>query len=97
MQISSKNYWDLLPAIAGISFTLAFSPFNYAYLAPVALGLLFASWQNVTPKRALLRGYLFGLGSFGLGVSWVYKAKITGCYCLRCLLLCGLQAVFYKR
>ncbi|UOA09577.1 apolipoprotein N-acyltransferase [Methylobacter sp. S3L5C] len=72
MQISSKNYWDLLPAIAGIFFTLAFSPFNYAYLAPLALGLLFTSWQNVTPKRALLRGYLFGLGSFGLGVSWVY-------------------------
>jgi apolipoprotein N-acyltransferase len=47
MQISSKNYWDLLPAIAGILFTLAFAPFNYAYLAPVALGLLFASWQNI--------------------------------------------------
>ena len=72
MRASSKNYGDLLPAIAGILFTLAFSPFNYSYLALVALGLLFSSWQNVTPKRALLRGYLFGLGSFGLGVSWVY-------------------------
>ena len=72
MRFSSNNYWDLLAAIAGILFTLAFAPFDYAYLAPVALILLFASWQNITPGRALLRGYLFGLGAFGLGVSWVY-------------------------
>jgi apolipoprotein N-acyltransferase len=72
MQISSKNHWDLLAALAGILFTLAFAPFDYPYLAPLALSLLFASWQNITPRRALLRGYLFGLGSFGLGVSWVY-------------------------
>ena len=62
----------MLAAIAGILFTLAFAPFDYAYLALVALSLLFASWQNITPRRALLRGYLFGLGTFGLGVSWVY-------------------------
>jgi len=72
MQISSKNHWDLLAGLAGILFTLAFSPFDYPYLAPLALSLLFASWQNTTPRRALLRGYLFGLGSYGLGVSWVY-------------------------
>jgi apolipoprotein N-acyltransferase len=72
MRFSSNNYWDLFAAIAGILFTLAFAPLDYAYLAPVALILLFASWQNITPGRALLRGYLFGLGAFGLGVSWVY-------------------------
>lgn len=72
MRISSNIYWDLLAAFAGILFTLAFAPFDYAYLAPMALSLLFASWQNITSRRAILRGYLFGLGSFGLGVSWVY-------------------------
>jgi apolipoprotein N-acyltransferase len=72
MRFLSNNYWDLLAAIAGILFTLAFAPFDYAYLALAALSLLFASWQNITSGRALLRGYLFGLGSFGLGVSWVY-------------------------
>jgi apolipoprotein N-acyltransferase len=72
MRFLSNNYWDLLAVIAGILFTLAFAPFDYAYLALAALSLLFASWQNTTPRRALLRGYLFGLGSFGLGVSWVY-------------------------
>ena len=72
MRISSNHCWDLLAAIAGVLFTLAFAPFDYAYLALVALSLLFASWQHSTPGRALLRGYLFGLGAFGLGVSWVY-------------------------
>ncbi|MDD5320221.1 MAG: apolipoprotein N-acyltransferase [Methylococcales bacterium] len=72
MRFSSNNYWDFLAVISGILFTLAFAPFDYAYLAPVALIILFASWQNITPGRAMVRGYLFGLGSFGLGVSWVY-------------------------
>jgi apolipoprotein N-acyltransferase len=72
MRFLLKHYWDLLAAIAGVLFTLAFAPFDSAYLSLVALGLLFASWQNITPRRAMLRGYLFGLVAFGLGVSWVY-------------------------
>ena len=72
MRISSNHCWDLLAAIAGVLFTLAFAPFDYAFLALAALSLLFASWQHSTPGRALWRGYLFGLGAFGLGVSWVY-------------------------
>ncbi|MFZ2170293.1 MAG: apolipoprotein N-acyltransferase [Methylococcaceae bacterium] len=72
MRFLSKYYWDFLALIAGILFTLAFAPFDYDYLALVALIILFVSWQNISAGRALLRGYLFGLGSFGLGVSWVY-------------------------
>ncbi len=72
MLFSNNYYWDFFALIAGILFTLSFAPFNYAYLAPLALMVLFASWQNTTAWRALFRGYLFGIGSFGLGVSWVY-------------------------
>ena len=72
MRLTSNNANDLLAALAGILYTLAFAPFNFSYLALIALSLLFASWQNATPARALWRGYLFGLGAFGLGVSWVY-------------------------
>jgi apolipoprotein N-acyltransferase len=72
MPFLSIHYWDLLAVLAGILFTLAFAPFDQPYLAVAALGLLFASWQRASPRRALLRGYLFGLGCFGLGVSWVY-------------------------
>ncbi|MDD2725474.1 MAG: apolipoprotein N-acyltransferase [Methylovulum sp.] len=63
---------DAFSLIAGLLFTLAFAPFEYAFLAPIALILLFASWLHTSPFRALLRGYLFGLGSFGSGVSWVF-------------------------
>ncbi len=66
------KYGELLAPVYGILFTLSFAPFDYPYLAIVALSFLFASWQQVPPKRAMLRAYLFGLGSFGLGVSWVY-------------------------
>ncbi|PPD45444.1 MAG: apolipoprotein N-acyltransferase, partial [Methylobacter sp.] len=62
---------DLLALTAGGLFTLAFAPFDHAALAPLALILLFAGWRYATPLRGLWRGYLFGLGSFGTGVSWV--------------------------
>ncbi|MDD5275708.1 MAG: apolipoprotein N-acyltransferase [Methylovulum sp.] len=63
---------DFFALLAGGFYTLAFAPYAYAYLAPLALFVLFASWQHASPVRALARGYLFGLSSFGLGVYWVY-------------------------
>ena len=63
---------EIYASIAGILFTLAFAPFNNAYLALLALSMLFYTWHTTTPERALLRGYCFGLTSFGLGVSWVF-------------------------
>ena len=72
MRLSSKIYWDLLATLAGVLYTLSFAPFDYAYLALIALVLVFASWQHATPLQALSRGYFFGLAAFGLGISWVY-------------------------
>ncbi len=71
-KISSIRLADIAAPVAGILFTLAFAPFNHGYLAPLALMIAFVTWHKATPKQALLRGYLFGLGSFGLGVSWVF-------------------------
>ncbi|MBI3570452.1 MAG: apolipoprotein N-acyltransferase [Gammaproteobacteria bacterium] len=34
--------------------------------------LLFVLWHGASPGRAAFRGFLFGLGMFGVGVSWVY-------------------------
>ena len=66
------HYWQLFALLTGALFTLSFAPFNYHYLAPLALSLLFYSWQNTPPLRVFLIGYCFGIGSFGLGISWVY-------------------------
>lgn len=68
----STVLYDILALFGGLLLPLAFSPFDYAFLAVLGLLLLFASWLKATPGRAFLRGYLFGLGQFGLGVSWVY-------------------------
>lgn len=58
--------------IAGLSLPLAFSPFDLFPLAIICPALLFLIWQAASPGRSAFRGFLFGLGMFGLGVSWVY-------------------------
>lgn len=66
--------WDVIALMAGMLLPLSFSPFHYYPLAIISLALLFVSWQGVSAKQAALRGFLFGLGFFGVGVSWVYVA-----------------------
>ena len=63
---------DSAAFFAGLLFTLAFAPFEQSYLAIAALTVLFYTWQGAAARRAAIRGYLFGLAQFGLGVSWVY-------------------------
>ena len=65
---------DLLALLAGALLPLAFAPLSLFPLAVLSPALLFLLWLDVTPKRALWRGLLFGLGQFGVGVSWVYVA-----------------------
>lgn len=62
----------MLSLFAGILFTLAFAPFNLSYLVFPSLALLFFLCRPLQAKQAFVRGYAFGLGQFGLGVSWVY-------------------------
>ncbi|WP_284451557.1 apolipoprotein N-acyltransferase [Methylophaga thalassica] len=64
----------IVALFGGAILPLAFSPFNAYPIAVLSLILLFASWDNTTAKQAAWRGWLFGLGMFGVGVSWVYVA-----------------------
>jgi apolipoprotein N-acyltransferase len=57
---------------AGAAWPLAFAPFAWSPLALAALAVLFALWRSASPWQAFRRGYLFGLGMFGVGVYWVY-------------------------
>ena len=58
---------------AGAAHALSFAPFNLPWLQLLALALLFALTTRVDSWRgAVLLGLAFGLGWFGLGVSWVY-------------------------
>ena len=51
---------------------LAFAPFDLFPLVFISLAALYFILLNTDGlKRVFLRGYLFGIGYFGLGVSWV--------------------------
>ncbi|HSW69675.1 MAG TPA: apolipoprotein N-acyltransferase [Gammaproteobacteria bacterium] len=63
---------DFLAIAAGILLTFAFAPLRLYPLAVILPAILYALWQNVTPARAFLRGWLFGLGFFGAGIYWVF-------------------------
>src|SRR5512143_3480639 len=58
---------------AGAAHALSFAPFNLPWLQLLALALLFALTTGVAGWRgAALLGFAFGLGWFGVGVSWVH-------------------------
>ena len=62
-----------LCALLGVAHAFAFAPFHLPWLQWLALGGLFAlALPAVRPREAALAGFAFGLGWFGLGVSWVY-------------------------
>jgi apolipoprotein N-acyltransferase len=61
-----------LSLIAGSLLPLAFAPFEFYPLAIICPAVLLWLWLHGTTKQAFWRGYLFGLGFFGVGVSWVY-------------------------
>ncbi len=63
---------DLLVFIAGALLTLAFAPFDLWPLAILLPVVLLWSWEDATPRRAALRGGLFGLGLFGFGIYWIF-------------------------
>ena len=68
------SHWnrDGLALLAGAALPLAFAPFGWFWLVLPVLALMLWTWQGVSPRRAAWRGFLFGLGLYGVGVSWVY-------------------------
>lgn len=58
--------------IAGAATVLTFSPFGIFALGIIGPAVLFYLWLNATPRQAFLLGLCYGIGLFGLGVSWVY-------------------------
>lgn len=68
---------DLLALAAGAATPLAFAPFDLVPLAVLGPALLFATWRDAGAARAAWRGFLFGCGLFGVGVSWVYVSLYT--------------------
>ncbi len=62
---------ELGSVLAGACLPLGFAPFGLFPVSILSLAGLFRLWEGVPPRRALWRGWLYGLGMFGIGVSWV--------------------------
>ncbi len=58
--------------IAGILLTASLAPFNLWPASIAGLVLLLWVLHQASPKIAFLRGWLFGIGLFGSGASWVF-------------------------
>ena len=72
----SAQFKAFLPIIyaflAGCLLPLAFAPINFYFLAIISPALLLWLWRDARPKTAFIRGLSYGLGMFGVGVSWIY-------------------------
>jgi len=65
--------WPVAAFLAGALHAFAFAPRDLAWLQLLALAALFALTTRVSAARsAASLGFAFGLGWFGVGVSWVY-------------------------
>ncbi|WP_455234220.1 apolipoprotein N-acyltransferase [Thiogranum longum] len=69
---SSKAWKGLLALVCGATVPLGFAPLSW-YLVPVlSLAVFAALLLRLESRDALIFGWLFGIGQFGAGVSWVY-------------------------
>jgi len=71
---ASPRIGYLLVFIAGAILPLAFSPVNFYLIALLSPAVLLYSFLFVTPRRAAWLGWWFGMGFFGVGVSWGFVA-----------------------
>ncbi|MFV2061648.1 MAG: apolipoprotein N-acyltransferase [Gammaproteobacteria bacterium] len=71
--ISNKLVFLIL-FISGALLPLAFAPVNLLPLAYFSPAIFFLFLLNATPKVAFWRAFIFSLGFFGIGVSWVFVA-----------------------
>ncbi|MCX7115962.1 MAG: apolipoprotein N-acyltransferase [Gammaproteobacteria bacterium] len=62
----------LTTVFAGLLLPLGFAPFHLPGLALLSIVLLYIQLSSLSKTQALQHGLLFGIGSFGFGVSWIY-------------------------
>ncbi len=70
--------FSLLLFVAGLANTLAFAPYQLHFLPLLTLALLALALSHAsTARQAAFFGFAYGLGWFGLGVSWVHVSIAT--------------------
>jgi len=74
-----QSVWfpPLVAFCAGVVTVLAFAPIGWSACAVLGVAGLLFSWENASPRQAFSRGFLFGVGLFGVGASWLYISVHT--------------------
>ncbi|WP_424948301.1 apolipoprotein N-acyltransferase [Candidatus Spongiihabitans sp.] len=62
----------LLAIAAGVLNAVSFAPFNWWPLGLLGFAMLFCIWLTSGAKGAAWHGFVYGLGMFGVGISWIY-------------------------
>ena len=65
-----KNYF--LTFIAGLIFPFGFAPFDIWPLTIISLSIFLYILERRLSRNSFLLGFVYGLGLWSLGVSWVY-------------------------
>ena len=65
---------DALALAGGLALPFAFAPFFWWPLAVLSVAALFTAWCGTSAWRALWRGWLHGVASFGAGVWWIVES-----------------------
>jgi apolipoprotein N-acyltransferase len=62
----------LLCSLCGASLTLAYAPFSFWFITFISLTGFIYLLNHSLPKQSFKLGLVFGLGWFGVGISWVH-------------------------
>ena len=62
----------VVATLTGVATVAAFAPLSWSMIGVAATAVLFYLWLDCSPKQGAMVGFLYGLGLFGAGVSWVY-------------------------
>jgi len=63
---------SIIAFLSGCALPVSLAPFEISGISILALFLLLSCLQEVDVKTGAFRAYLFGLGMYGVGVSWIY-------------------------
>lgn len=67
--------WRLASSFTlGIILCFSFAPFYAWFLAIFIPAIIFKLWQKLSLKMAVLNGFVFGLGFYAAGTSWIYQS-----------------------